>query len=163
MCFLDVAYGYGARDRLKELGYGNKTQTVHFGEKPLDPEMYKNKRAQMYGYLKEWVVEGGADIPDENVFARDMQMVPDFEQSGSRGLLSLPSKVTIKKNNAGISPDIADSCALTFAYPVMRRQEVARVGVRDIGTSRSVSIFKSRRLANQKPIAAQKPSELFVK
>lgn len=163
MVFLDVAYGYGARDRLRELGFGPKTQTVHFGETPLEPEIYRNKRAQMFGYTKEWFEEGGADIPDDNLFGRDIMMMPAFEQTGSRGLLSLPSKITIKKENAGISPDIADATALTFAYPVMRRQQIARVGVMEVGKSKAVSIFKTRRQANQHHLSEDKPSELFIR
>lgn len=160
MVFLDVAYGYGTRDRLKELGYGNKTQCIHFGEASLEPELYKNMRAQMYGYLKEWFEEGGADIPDDELFARDMLMIPAMKQSGSRGLLSLPSKVTIRADNGGISPDIGDGAALTFARPVMRRRTAAGITVAD--SAKQVSVFKTKnrvhRLSNNSG-----PSELFVR
>jgi hypothetical protein len=162
MVFLDVAYGYGCRDRLKELGYGPKTQTVHFGEAALEPELYKNKRAQMYGYLRDWFQEGGADIPDDELFCRDLAMIPDLSQSGSKGLLSLPSKITIRKDNSGISPDISDAAALTFAYPVLRRTSVARIHVADIQSSRQASVFATRR---RQVIVGEKttPSELYVR
>jgi len=161
MVFLDIAYGYGCRDRLRELGYGQKTQTVHFGEAALEPEVYRNKRAQMYGYLKEWFEEGGSSIPNDNLFCRDILMMPKMEQSGSRGLLILPSKLTIRKDNGGISPDIADAAALTFAYPVLRRQAAARVMVASLN-SKQVSVFKTKR--RMMSIGrTEKPSELFVK
>ncbi len=160
MVFLDVAYGYGCRDRLKELGYGQKTQCVHFGESALEPELYKNKRAQMYGYMKEWFEEGGASIPDDELFCRDMIMTPGFQQTGSRSLLSLPSKAIIRKDNGGISPDIADALALTFAYPVMRRQYSARVTVAEVS---NVSVFKTKQRIVTVRGGSQKPSELYVR
>lgn len=161
MVFLDVAYGYGCRDRLKELGYGKKTQCIHFGEAALEPELYKNKRAQMYGYVKEWFEEGGASIPDDELFCRDMIMTPGFKQTGSRSLLSLPSKITIRADNGGISPDIADALALTFAFPVMRRQYQARVTVAEVS---SVSVFKTkRRIITVRGGDRDKPSELYVR
>jgi len=166
MVFLDVAYGYGARDRLKELGYGSVTQTVHFGEKSIEPGIYKNIRAQMYGYMKEWFEEGGVDIPDDEAFVRDFYVIPDFKQTGGRGLLQLPSKEEIKDENDGRSPDVADALALTFARPVRsnaRRINVLRGGI-DVEGRRSP--FKTvRRMQNlSRTIGGEKrSSELYVR
>ena len=161
MVFLDVAYGYGCRDRLAEMGYGSKTMAIHFGSTPLMPELYKNKRAQMYGFMKDWFDEGGVSIPDEDVFVRDLLMIPGFEMTTSRGLLMLPSKELIKKDNDGISPDIADSIALTFAFPVRSKQQTS-LKVAEPSVVRARSPFKSRRLA-QSFVKKEKTSELYIK
>jgi hypothetical protein len=161
MAFLDVAYGYGCRDRLVEMGYGAKTMAVHFGSEGLMPELYRNKRAQMYGFLKDWFEEGGVNIPDEDIFVRDLLMVPGFMLTTSRGLLTLPPKDQIKKDNDGISPDIADALALTFAFPVRARNgERLKVAGPDVVRARSP--FRSRRLS-ERHIRHEKTSELYVR
>lgn len=162
MVFLDVAYGYGCRDRLVEMGYGAKTMAVHFGSEALMPELYRNKRAQMYGFLKDWFEEGGVSIPDEDIFVRDLLMVPGFQLTTSRGLLTLPPKDQIKKDNDGISPDIADGTALTFAFPVRAKSGKSRIEVATPSVVRARSPFKSRRLA-ETFVKNEKPSELYIK
>jgi hypothetical protein len=157
-----VAYGYGCRDRLAEMGYGAKVMAVHFGSEPLMPELYRNKRAQMYGFLKDWFEEGGCSIPDDDVFIRDILMIPGFELSTSRGLLTLPSKDKIKKDNGGVSPDISDGLALTFAFPVKTRGIKSSISVDKPDVVRARSPYKSRRLA-QKFVKREQPSEFFVK
>lgn len=164
MVFLDVAYGYGCRDRLAEMGYGAKTMAIHFGSVKdcLMPELYRNKRAQMYGFMKDWFDEGGVSIPDEDIFVRDLLMIPGFELSTSRGLLTLPPKEQIKKDNDGISPDISDALALTFAFPVRARGTESRLRVAEPSVVRAKSPFQSRRLA-QTFVRKEKPSELYIK
>ena len=162
MVFLDTAYGYGCRDRLAEMGYGAKTMDIHFGSAPLMPELYKNKRAQMYGDMKIWFEEGGCAIPDEEVFVRDIRMVPGFEISGSRGLLMLPSKDDIRKNNEGRSPNCADALALTFAFPIKSRGLQSKIRIAEPSVVRARSPFKSRRLS-ESFVKKEKPSELYIR
>lgn len=164
MVFLDVAYGYGCRDRLAEMGYGAKVQTVHFGETKslIMPDLYRNKRAEMYGFMKEWLDAGGASIPDDDLFVRDLLMIPGFKISGSRGLLALPLKEEIKKNNDGISCDLSDAAALTFAYPIAARAVRSNIIRDDPNAVRANSPFKSRRLA-QSFVKQQKISELYIR
>jgi hypothetical protein len=161
MVFLDVAYGYGCRDRLAEMGYGAKTLAVPFGATPLMPELYRNKRAQMYGFMRDWFEEGGTSIPDEDDFVRDLMMVPGFKLTTSKGLLVLPSKTEIKDDNKGVSPDIADALALTFAFPVKSRGVARSASIGDLDAIRARSPFKSRRKA-QKAVRPTKASEYFV-
>ena len=164
MVFLDIAYGYGCRDRLAEMGYGAKTLDIHFGSTALMPELYRNKRAQMYGFMKDWFEEGGVSIPDEDVFVRDLLMIPGFEQTTSKGLLTLPSKEKIKKDNEGISPDIGDALALTFAFPVKSKSAPSRLKVAEPEVVRARSPFKSRRLSERfVKRKEQKTSELYIK
>ena len=162
MVFLDTAYGYGCRDRLVEMGYGAKTLDVHFGSAPLMPELYRNKRAQMYGNMKEWFEDGGVSIPDEEVFVRDIRMIPGFKISGSRGLLMLPPKAEIRAANEGRSPNCADALALTFAFPIKSRGLGSRLRVETPHIVRARSPFRSRRLA-ESFVKPPKPSELYIK
>ena len=162
MVFLDTAFGYGCRDRLVEMGYGPKTLDIHFGSSPLMPELYKNKRAQMYGMMKEWFEEGGCAIPEDEMFARDLRMIPGFEVSGSRGLLMLPPKEKIREKNEGHSPNIADALALTFAFPIKSRGLQSKITAASPDVVRARSPFKSRRLA-QTFVKREKPSELYIK
>ncbi len=162
MAYLDVAYGYGCHSRLAEMGYGAKAMAVHFGSAALMPELYRNKRAQMYGFLKDWFEEGGVSVPDEDIFIRDLLMIPGFEMTTSRGLLTLPPKEKIKADNDGISPDISDALALTFAFPIRARNAKTRLQVAGPDVVRAHSPFKSRRLA-QTHVKSEKPSELYIK
>lgn len=162
MVYLDVAYGYGCHSRLAEMGYGAKAMAVHFGSTALMPELYRNKRAQMYGFLKDWFDEGGVSIPDEDVFIRDLLMIPGFEMTTSRGLLTLPSKEKIKSDNEGLSPDISDGTALTFAFPIRARSTKTRLHVSGPSVVKARSPFRSRRLS-EKHTKPEKPSELYIK
>lgn len=163
MVFLDVAYGYGCRDRLKEMGYMQNTMAIHFGQKPLMDELYRNKRAEMAGFMQEWFEEGGADIPEKEEFARDIHMIPGFKRTGSRGLLTLPPKEDIKEENGGQSPNCFDALALTFAYPVKPKRKPSNVTVEKPNVVRARSPFKSRRLSQKFVRQNDKPSELYVK
>ena len=126
------------------------------------PELYRNKRAQMYGFMKDWFDEGGVSIPDEEIFIRDLLMIPGFERTTSKGLLTLPPKEQIKEDNEGISPDIADALALTFAFPVQARSAQTRLRVSEPSVVRARSPFRSRRLA-EKFVREEKPSELYIR
>ncbi len=54
--FIDVGgLGAGVYDRLREMGYGDAVTPVNFGQKPLDPRKYANKRAEMWTELRDWL------------------------------------------------------------------------------------------------------------
>ncbi len=114
--FIDVAYAHGAIDRLRELGYAWLVHGVHFGMRATKPDVYKNKRAEMYGDAKDWLEDAPVRIPDDEELHADLMAVPEFDVD-SNGLFSLPPKEVIKKK-LGRSPDYADSFVLTFAFPV---------------------------------------------
>jgi hypothetical protein len=48
--------GAGVFDRLKELGHGDIICAVNAGSVPLNQERYINKRAEMWGLMKEWLL-----------------------------------------------------------------------------------------------------------
>lgn len=121
--FIDVGEGWGVVDRLMELGYHQIVQGIHFGGKPLQEDQFLNKRAEMWSLMRDWLdgESGEVSIPDDDRVHKDLMLMPEAVPT-SRGLLQLPSKKDIRKN-FGMSPDIADGLALTFAFPVKRSLE----------------------------------------
>lgn len=70
-----------------------------------------NRRAEMYGDMKEWLVEGGA-IPDDDDLASDMSAIKQKWRANNDWLLESKSDMKAR----GIrSSDLSDACALTFA------------------------------------------------
>lgn len=114
--FIDIGgLGAGVVDRLKELGYRNKVIGINFGERALKSEFFANKRAEMWGEMAKWILEGGCSLPDSDSLHTDL-IGPKFSYDSSGRLLLESKEAMIKR---GIrSPDGADALALTFAYPV---------------------------------------------
>jgi len=120
--FIDVAYGHGAIDRLHELGFDDVVHGVHFGESATNSQVYLNKRAEMYGDMADWLA-GHVSIPNCDQLHQDLAIIPDFKlNSSSRKVLTPKEKI---KKEFGFSPDMADSLALTFAYPVQHANSYA--------------------------------------
>ena len=107
--------GAGVVDRLKEQRY--KIKGVNFGWKSGKPAMYGNKRAEMWGMMRDWLKS--ASIPTDRFLKSDLispMMKPD-----SKGAIYLESKKDMKARGVA-SPDAADAIALTFAFPVAHRE-----------------------------------------
>lgn len=128
--FIDTGYGYGTIDRLRELGYGGIITPVHFSHAPID-DTYLNKRVEMWCLMREWFHDGGVNIPDDPDLQIDLGVCPDFIPS-SNGRVKIPPKDEIRKE-CGFSPDLGDSLALTFAYPVFSRK--IREGIMKLSSS----------------------------
>jgi hypothetical protein len=103
--------GAGVVDRLRQLGY--EVVEVQFGGKPNDERKYKNKRAEMWGAVKDWL-PGGILDKDEQL-ATDLTAV-EYGFTPSDQIL-LERKEDMKKRGLA-SPDDGDALALTFAQPV---------------------------------------------
>ena len=106
--------GAGVVDRLKEQRY--KVKGVNFGNKSSKPVMYGNKRAEMWGALREWLKE--ASLPNDRLLKSDL--ISPMVKPDSRGTIFLESKKDMKARGLA-SPDAADAIAVTFAYPVGSR------------------------------------------
>ena len=107
--------GAGVVDRLKEQRF--KVRGVNFGNKAKNPIMYGNKRAEMWGDMRDWLKS--ASVPNDRFLKNDLispKMKPD-----SRGTIYLESKKDMKARGLA-SPDAADAIALTFAFPVAHRE-----------------------------------------
>ena len=124
--------GAGIVDRLRELRYNVKA--VNFGMKAKNPKMYGNKRAEIWGLMKEWLRT--ASIPGDRMLKSDLigpKMIPD-----STGVIFLEKKSAMKARGLA-SPDAADAIALTFAHPVAHREAKVDKRTRKHYSSSSVS------------------------
>jgi hypothetical protein len=112
--------GAGVVDRLKEQRY--KIKGVNFGNKAKNGMMYGNKRAEIWGEMREWLKS--AAIPSDRYLKSDLispMMKPD-----SKGSIFLESKKDMRARGLS-SPDAADAIALTFAFPVAHREYTGAV------------------------------------
>lgn len=103
--------GGGVVDRLRQLGYD--VIEVQFGGKPSDAKKYANKRAEMWGAMKEWLAVGSL-APDE-VLATDLTGVEYAFTVVDQ--IQLERKEHMKARGLA-SPDDGDALALTFAQPL---------------------------------------------
>lgn len=103
-------------DYLKARGYERKTllHEFHGGGTPQDADKYLNKRAEIWGSMRDWM-EGG-QIPDEPEMETDLTG-PDYGYHPSKGCLVLESKDDMKSRGVD-SPDLGDALAMTFAVKV---------------------------------------------
>jgi len=116
--FVDAGAGAGVIDRLRQLGVD--CVEVPFAGRPLD-QQYKNKRAEMWFLLAEWL--RGGSIPNNQDLKQDLGAPTyNFDASGKK---MLESKDHIKSRGLP-SPDLGDALALTFAFPVAARTDLDR-------------------------------------
>jgi hypothetical protein len=119
--FIDVGgLGAGVVDRLREMGYSDIIVAVNSGNVPLNAERYVNKRAEMWGELKNWLNDQPVQIPDSDTLHADLCGVTYKFDSKTR--LILERKEDMKKRGLR-SPDEADALALTFSFPVGTKSE----------------------------------------
>jgi hypothetical protein len=117
--FIDVGgVGAGVYDRLVQMGYDDRVVAVNFGGKPVTAdgeERYTNRRAEMWGLMKEWLMSPPCEIPNDNVLHGDL-MGPKYGYDANQRL-KLERKEDMRKRGLP-SPDSGDALALTFAEPV---------------------------------------------
>ena len=111
--FIDgVGVGGGVVDRCQQLGVPRVVE-VNGGGKPTT-NRYFNKRAEMYGELKDWLATGAIPTEDQEL-ATDLTAVEYQFSKDNRVQLEAKSAM---KARLGVSPDSGDGLALTFAEPV---------------------------------------------
>lgn len=108
-------------DQLKGLGYKSPAFHVHEfhgGAQPLDPNMYFNKRTEVWGWMKEWL-SANAQIPDDPELDRQLTgpMFDIVRGKVQHGSIFLEHKDDMKKRGLE-SPDKGDTLAMTFAVKV---------------------------------------------
>lgn len=128
--FVDViGIGAGVVDRLWELGYREQVVAVNVAERADDPDRWRNKRAEVWGRLRDWLRDKPVSIPDHDALAQDL-MQPGYTYSSS-GQTTLESKDDIRKRGAP-SPDLGDALALTFAELISEQEQPEARGVGNI-------------------------------
>lgn len=119
--FVDIGgLGAGIVDRLKELGHGQVVIGVNAGSSPLDARKYSNKRSEMWGELKSWLEDEPCQIPDSDELHSDICGTRYRIDSNSR--LVMEKKEEMKKRGIR-SSDCADALCLTFAQPIILKNE----------------------------------------
>jgi hypothetical protein len=126
--FIDgTGIGWGVHDRLAQLGcphlvgvdFGGRADRTDSGAVYSAvgdaAARYANKRAEMWGLMKEWCKAGC--LPDDRDLAADLSAV-EYGYDASDAIL-LERKDDMKRRGLA-SPDDGDALALTFAYPVAR-------------------------------------------
>ena len=124
--------GYGILDRLTEQRY--KVRGVNFGWKAKASIMWGNKRAELWGTMREWLKS--ASIPKDRQLKTDLtgpKTKPD-----SSGTVYLESKKDMKSRGLA-SPDAADALACTFAFPLAHREYNPRPERRTVNERGAVS------------------------
>lgn len=121
--FIDLGYGTG----IKSVGdtMGRDWQLIPFASKSARPDCL-NKRMEIWYLMREWLKQGGAIDPNDDVLYEDLigpETVPRVD-----GLYQLESKQDMKARQQP-SPNRGDALALTFALPVVSRDERLREGL----------------------------------
>ena len=115
--FLDeTGLGGPICDRLVQLGY--HVMGVNFGGKADDDKHYRNKAAEMWARMRQWIIDGGS-IQDDPLL--EMELTSREYTHNDKDQLVLERKDDMKKRGVR-SPDWADALALTFAYTVPKRE-----------------------------------------
>ena len=110
--------GGGVVDRCRQLRLA--VHDVQFGGRAdrsdfvTGGERYANKRAEMWGAMRAWLVTGAIE-PDMDL--RDQLVAPTYAFN-ARDEIQLERKADMRARGVP-SPDWADALALTFAYPVV--------------------------------------------
>ena len=119
MVFIDLgSFGAAIYDRLCQLGFSRRVTGVWFNAKPTEPEKYRNKRSEIWGRMRDWLMlPGGVDVPDDDDLHRHI-CGPSYRYTDEVRLQMEPKR-KIKKR-LGFSPDGGDALALTFAEQVIK-------------------------------------------
>lgn len=127
-CFVDGGgVGGGVVDRCRQLKV--PVFEVTFGAKPDRPDIaadaakYSNKRAEIWGLMREWLGHGA--IPDD----AELRAALTGTQYGFNGRdeIQLERKEDMKRRGLA-SPDLGDALALTFAWPVLPSEDAGGMG-----------------------------------
>lgn len=119
--FIDiVGLGVGVFDRLEELGYGETIVGVQASESADEDDLYYNKRAECWTRMRDWFAAKPVRIPDDDAMQADI-VEPGYTYD-SHSRIKIEKKEDIKKRG-GLSPDIADALAITFAENVQPVEE----------------------------------------
>ena len=125
--FLDLGNsGAGVYDIMKARGFAGIVKGINFGGKAIQPDRYKNKRAEMYATANEWIKqELPVQLPNDDLLFEELTTIERVKVAGDT--LQLEDKELFKKR-IGRSPDRADAFVLTFAEPVYDHGTVKTYG-----------------------------------
>lgn len=115
--FVDGGFGTGIISAGREMG--RNWTIVWFSGKSTDLG-YLNKRAEMWGAVRDWLKSGGSYGKDDALYT---ELIAPEMIVRDDGKMQLESKADLKKRGYK-SPNRADALALSFAYPVAPRRKM---------------------------------------
>jgi hypothetical protein len=122
--FCDIGYGVSVYDHAREAGL--PIEAVNFGSSPVYTNEVKNRRAEIYKGLNDWMNDKpNYIVPTEGLEA---ELLGTAATHDAKGKLQMESKLEVRKK-IGRSPDRVDAMALTFASPVYSDEVVFSSGL----------------------------------
>lgn len=113
MIFVDaIGVGAGVASRLDQLGY--PVMRVVASANASKGDTYANKRAEMWGEMRDWIMAGGCLPNDRDLLAELTTMPYKFD---AKNRIILENKEKLRREGIH-SPNMADALALTFAESV---------------------------------------------
>lgn len=119
MIFVDgIGMGAPVVDQLRRLLGPGMISDIKASERATDTAKYGNKRAEMWGNMRD-ALDAGTEIPNDPQLCDELTWpLAAYEKVSER--LMLEGKDDIRERHGG-SPDKADALALTYASPVIRK------------------------------------------
>ena len=114
--------GAGVVDRLKQLGYGRKLSEFHGGARADDADAYFNRRAEVWGIMRD-ALKVGVELPDDPELEADLCGV-EYGFSPKQQI-QLERKEDMKARGLG-SPDIGDMIAMSYSVQVAAQRTVKK-------------------------------------
>lgn len=124
-------------------GFGNIVTGVNFGGGS-DLDQAKNKRAEMWWRMRDWLVHGS--IPDDTELIDDL-IGPEYIPDERTSKIILERKKDMKARGLA-SPDCGDALALTFAFPVEHKSPVVNQFQRE-RTKKTYDLLEFDRLGHE--------------
>jgi hypothetical protein len=120
--FIDgVGVGGGVIDRVKQLRPDANIIDVVAGSSANDAAKYFNKRAEMWGLVRDYL-KAGAELPPDNELLEELQAV-EYGFSPKQQI-QIEKKEDMKARGLS-SPDVADALCLTFAEQIIRKESTS--------------------------------------
>ena len=134
--FIDQGYGTGCYSIGKS--WGRAWTLINFGSAPTRKDVV-HKRDEMWFLMRQWLLDEGASIPEDPVLLADLTS-PEYDMN-LKGQIKLESKDDMRDKGFP-SPNRADAIALTFAVPVMKREDDHRLPARSANTQYRPAVFQ---------------------
>lgn len=121
ICVDGIGMGAPVVDQLRRMLGAGMIADIKASEKALNEAKYRNKRAEMWGNMRD-ALESGVDLPNDQALCEELVWpLAAYEKISER--LMLEDKDAIRERHGG-SPDKADALALTYATIIVRRRSV---------------------------------------
>lgn len=118
-CVIDGdGFGGSVIDHLKNRGYGAKVHEFHGAHKANNRNVYFNRRAEIWGLLRD-ALNNGMQLPGDESLLDDLTSCQ--YQSDEKGIHLMPKD---KMRAHGMdSPDAGDALAMTFAVSIAAKKK----------------------------------------